>query len=168
MSDDLLAAAAAKPGRLKGRCVGGTIEIEAPVDVVWSIAGDWQGWDAWNELYTRTGGEPREGASIDFTVAVPGLKPVEASATVYSYRPNETFEYGLSAMGGLNRAFRFVDVEEIAPDRTRLSNGEIMGGPIGFVLSRLLGSRVGQGLRTMNARVKELAEAKAAAAKQST
>ena len=160
MSDDKLGAAARKRGRPKGRCAGGYIEIEAPADIVWSIAGDWQGWGEWNPLYTRTAREPREGEEIEFTVTVPGMKPMDAKAEVYTYRPNKLFEYGVSNLAGMLRAFRFIDIEELGPERCGVANGEIMSGPIGAIVARIAGPKVTVGLKAMNEKMKDLAEAK--------
>lgn len=161
MNDPRLDAAASKAGRPKGKCSGGYVEIDAPAKLVWGIVGDWQGWGAWNPLYTRTDHEPREGGKIDFTVCVPGMKPMDASATVYTYRSPDCFEYGLSNLGGMLKAFRFVDVEDIAPGKCGVANGEIMSGPIGRIVAGVAGAKVSAGLQAMNAKLKELAEAKA-------
>lgn len=162
MNDDAkFQAAAGKPGRPKGSSSGGYIEIDAPAEVVWSIVGDWATWGDWNPLYIRTAGEPRVGNAIDMTVSVPGMKPLDAKAVVKTYRPNECFEYGLSQMGGMLKAFRFVDVEEIAPSKCGVANGETVSGPVGRIVGLIAGAKVGQGLQAMNAKLKELAEAKA-------
>jgi len=157
-SEAKLQQAARKPGRPKGTCVGGYLEIDAPTKVVWEILGDWQGWGAWNPLYTRTAGELREGAEIDMTVAVEGMKPMDTIATVFTVRPGECMEYGLSKAGGLLRAFRFAEIEEIGPNRCAIANGETMSGPVGWLVARIAGAKVGQGLQAMNAKLKQLAE----------
>lgn len=156
----VLQEAARRPGRPEGTCVGGYIEIEAPPEIVWSIIVDLERWGAWNPLYTRMAGEPRQGAPLDMTVAVPGMKPMDTKATVFTVRPGECLEYGLSKLGGLLKAFRFVEVQEITPERCGVANGETMSGPVGRLVSRLGGPRVGQGLRMMNEKLKELAERK--------
>jgi len=158
--DPKLQAAAAKPGRPRGRCSGGYVEIEAPADIVWSIAGDWQGWGAWNPLYTRTSGEPKVGGEIGFTVTVPGMKPMDATATVYTYEPPRRFEYGLSNLGGLLKAFRFIDIEELGPGRCGVANGEIMSGPVGWFVALVAGPKVAAGLKAMNAKLKQITEEK--------
>lgn len=158
--DARLQALAGKSGRPRGICVGGYLEIDAPIETVWEIVGDWQGWGAWNPLYIRTAGEPREGGQIDMAVAVPGMKPMGVTATVYTYRAPTDFEYGISRLGGLLRGFRFVELEELAPGRCGLANGEIMSGPVGRLVARAAGDRVAQGLRAMNATLKTMAEEK--------
>lgn len=103
-------------------------------------------------------GDLREGAELGMTVAVPGLKPQDAVGQVHTVTPGECFEYGLSNLGGMLKAFRFIDIESIAADRCRVDNGETMSGPVGWVLARIVGPRVGQGLLAMNAKLKHLAE----------
>jgi hypothetical protein len=162
MDDDgKLQAVASKSGRPSGTCSGGYVEIDAPIETVWSIVGDWRGWGAWNPLYTHTAGEPREGAEVDMTVSLSGMKPLNVRATVKVYRAPTHFEYGLSQMGGLVKAHRFIELEELAPGRCSVANGEIMSGPVGWLLARIAGGKVGDGLKAMNAKLKELAEAKA-------
>jgi len=152
--------AARKPGRPQGSCSGGYIEIDAPPETVWSIVADWAGWPAWNPLYTRTAGEMREGAEIDMTVSVPGMKPMATLATVYTVRPGDCIEYGLSKAGGLLKAFRFIEIREITPGRCGVANGETVSGPLGWLIALVAGAKVGQGLQAMNEKLKELAEEK--------
>ena len=150
--------AAHRPGRPRGTTVGGYIEIAAPPEIVWGIIADLERWGSWNPLYTRMAGEAREGARIEMTVAVPGMKPIDTAATLFTLRPGECLEYGMSQLGGLLRAFRFVELREITPERCGIANGETMSGPVGWLLSRIAGPKVGQGLRAMNEQLKLLAE----------
>lgn len=158
-TESRLGEAARGEGRPKGRCVGGYVEVAAPAGIVWDIVANFDGWGAWNPLYTRAAGDAREGAEIELTVAVPGMKPMDTRARVHTVRPGECLEYGLSNMAGLLRAFRFIDIVELGPERCGIANGEIMSGPIGALVARAVGPKVGEGLRAMNDRLKELAEA---------
>ncbi|MDE8650245.1 SRPBCC domain-containing protein [Novosphingobium album (ex Liu et al. 2023)] len=158
--DDDFAGAGAAPGRIKGRCVGHRVTIEAPPELVWDFIADFEGWGSWNPLYTQTAGAAEPGATIRFTVAVPGLKPHKGSAEVYAVRQNELLEYGVSSLGGMLKALRFVELDEISPTRCAVANAEIMGGPVGLLLSRTVGERVRQGLEAMNLALKAVAERK--------
>lgn len=160
MTDQRLQQAASRAGRPKGKCAGGYVEIEAPAALVWDIVGDWRGWGEWNPLYTHTSGEPTEGGEIGFTVCVPGMKPMDASAVVYTYRAPDCFEYGLSNVAGLLKAFRFIDVEEITPGRCGVANGEIISGLLGRIVAAAAGAKVTEGLQAMNAKLKEIAESR--------
>ncbi len=147
------------PARPKGPCAEHCIEIDAPAEAVWEVIKDFDGWARWNPLYIETNGSLQPGQSIQFTVSVPGMKPQKGGATVYSVTPPWLLEYGLVNLGGLLRAFRFVDIHQTGPDRCTVSNGEIMSGPIGQMLGRVLGERVRQGLQGMNEALKKLVEA---------
>lgn len=154
---------APRPGashRIRGRCVGHRIEIDAPSGLVWGLVADFEGWGAWNPLYTWTRGKAEPGRNLHFTVNLEGLKPQKGAAEVRAVRPNELFEYAISSLGGLLRTLRFVEVEEISPTRCAVINGEIMGGLLGAPISRALGDKVGKGLEGMNRSLRDIAERK--------
>jgi len=148
------------PGRLQGICVGHRIEIDAPPELVWDFIADFQGWDAWNPLYIRTRGRAIEGEKLNFTVSLEGMKPRAGSAQVTCVRPGELLEYQVSTMAGLVKAQRFVAVEELSPTRCAVANGEIMAGPVGKLIARSVGSKVGKGLEGMNRALRQIAERK--------
>ncbi|WP_156842922.1 SRPBCC domain-containing protein [Novosphingobium aquimarinum] len=146
--------------RPQGVCLVHEIEIAAPPELVWDFIADFEGWDAWNPLYVRTAGKAEIGQTLRFTAAVPGLKPRKAQAQVYAVIQDRLLEYGLSNLVGLLKAFRFVEIDEITPTRCRVSNGEIMAGPVGRLLARGVGEKVRQGLEAMNLALKQVAERK--------
>lgn len=133
--------------RINGRRVGHRVEIGAPADLVWDFVADFEGWGTWNPLYTATRGRAELGRKVHFTVNLPGLKPLKGTAEVKAVRANELLEYAISSMGGLLRTLRFVEVEAISSTRCAVTNGEIMGGPLGPLVSRALGDKVGKGLK---------------------
>lgn len=154
------AGACDEPGRIKGRCVGHRITIEAPPELVWDFVADFQGWSSWNPFYSDTLGSADEGGTVHFAVHLEGLKPQKNKAQVSKVRPNELLEYRLSSFGGLVKAFRFIEIEELSPIRCRVGNGEILGGPLGPVIARAVGPKVAAGLRDMNEALKAIAERK--------
>lgn len=164
MSDALaeywLANGSDAPGRPRGACVGHRVQIAAPPELVWDFIADFQGWQGWNPLYTATGGRAEVGQSVTFTVKLEGVKPQAGKAQVITIRPNELLEYRLSKFGGLLKAFRFVELDELSPTRCAVSNGEIMAGPLGGLLTKAIGAKVGKGLEAMNLALKAMAERK--------
>jgi hypothetical protein len=140
------------------------IEIDAPAETVWKFVHDFASWGRWNPLYIATSGTAEVGNTITFTVAVPGLKPAKGSAQVVAVEPGQLLEYGMSNLGGLVRATRYIEITPLGPERCRVVNGEIMTGLIGALLARLIGPKVGEGLAAMNAELKRLAEAERGAA----
>lgn len=148
------------PGRLRGNCVGHCVEIDAPPELVWDFIVDFEGWQAWNPLYVSTRGKAEPGRKLHFSVRLDGLRPQKGVAQVTAVRPNEFLEYGMSSFGGLLKVQRFVEVAELSPTRCTVTNGEIMGGPIGALISRAAGDKVGNGLQGMNEALKAVAERK--------
>lgn len=148
------------PGRPRGRCVGHRIEIDAPPELVWDFIADFEGWREWNPLYPETEGRAEEGEPLRFTVKLEGLKPRAGAARVVTVRPHQLLEYRVANMGGLVKAFRFVELEEISPTRCVVSNGEILSGPLGRAVARAVGDKVGGGLEAMNRALRKVAELK--------
>lgn len=148
------------PGRLKGNCVGHRVEIDAPPELVWDFIADFDGWASWNPLYVATHGKAELGQKLRFTVRLEGLKPQKGAAKVTALHPNELLEYAMTSFGGLLKTQRFIEVEELSPTRCAVTNGEIMGGPLGALVSRAIGGKVGKGLQGMNEAMKRVAERK--------
>ncbi|VWX52796.1 SRPBCC domain-containing protein [Novosphingobium sp. 9U] len=148
------------PGRLRGRCVGHRITIDAPPELVWDFVADFQGWSSWNPLYGDTVGAAEEGERLRFSVQLAGMKPQKGQAVVRKAEADTLLEYAVSSMGGLVKAYRYVEIEELSPVRCRVVNGEIMGGPLGGLVYRAVGAKVGEGLKAMNEALKRVAERK--------
>jgi hypothetical protein len=148
------------PGRFKGRTAGHRIEIAAPPELVWDIVSDFEGWPSWNPLYIATRGHAEPGGTLRFSVRLEGMKPQNGTAHVVTVRPGELLEYRISGLGGLVRNFRFVEIEELSPTRCAVTNGEVIGGPLGGLLFKAMGMKVGKGLEGMNLALRSLAERK--------
>jgi hypothetical protein len=143
------------------------IGVHAPAQAIWEIIRDLEHWREWNPLYPEASGEIHIGATLDMTVQLPGMKPQAMRATVLDWVPNEQLHYEVKALGGLVRAIRFIEIEQLAPESCIVSNGEIMGGFLGRSVARQVGSRVLKGLRLMNEALKDRAEARLGQAKAS-
>lgn len=126
------------------------IAIDAPVGKVWEVLERFGEWPAWNPLYVEARGEFAEGNVLEYSVALPGMKPQRGRATVLALRPAEYVRYQTVSLGGLVRATRFIELRPDGPDRCVLVNGETMGGLLGPLLFRAMGERVRQGLQGMN------------------
>ncbi|MBB4857505.1 hypothetical protein HNO88_000812 [Novosphingobium chloroacetimidivorans] len=148
------------PGRLRGRCIGHRVTIEAPPELVWDFVADFQGWSSWNPLYGDTIGLAEEGQPLRFTARLAGMKPRKGRAVVRKVETDTTLEYAISGLGGLAKVYRYVEIEELSPIRCRVVNGEIMGGPLGGALYRAFAAKAGEGLEAMNEALKHVAERK--------
>lgn len=134
--------------------VGHRIEIAAPAAVVWAVIADLDHWGTWNPLYVQASGRAEIGVTLDMTIALEGMKPQKARAVVVTVEPPVCLEYAISNVGGLVKAFRYIDIEPLGSDRCAVSNGEIMNGLIGRLLARAIGEKVRQGLQAMNQALK--------------
>lgn len=137
-------------------CIG----IQTPAEVIWELLYAIDGWSRWNPLYVRASGLIYVGETINMAVALPGMKPQNARATVLESVPNEQLRYQTAGFGGLLRGTRYVEIEQSGSESCIVSNGEIMGGLLGQIVARGLGRRVHKGLQLMNEALKEVAEAK--------
>ena len=57
------------------------------------------------------------------------------------------------------KAFRYIDLTPLGPDRCEVANGEIMSGLFGNVLAGVVGEKVRRGLQAMNEALKAKVEA---------
>lgn len=147
-------------GRPRGPCLGHRIEISAPPELVWDFIADFEGWQGWNPLYVESRGRAEPGGTVRFKVRLEGMKPQESTARILVVETNERLEYAMSGLGGLLKTHRFVEIEELSPTACAVTNGEIMGGPLGGLVSRALGDKVGKGLTAMNEALRQVAERK--------
>lgn len=139
--------------------VGHRIEIAASAATVWAVIADLDHWGTWNPLYIQASGQPLVGTPLDMTIALEGMKPQKARATVVTVRPGACLEYGISNLGGLVQAFRYIEITPLGPDRCEVANGEIMSGLLGNLLARVVGEKVRKGLQAMNEALKAKIEA---------
>ena len=134
--------------------VGHEIEIAAPAAAVWAVIADLDHWGTWNPLYIQARGQAVVGTPLDMTIQLEGMKPQKARATVVTAQPGTCLEYGISNLGGLVKAFRYIDIAPLGEARCRVSNGEIMSGLLGNLLAGLVGEKVRKGLQAMNEALK--------------
>jgi len=144
--------------RPAARGVEHRIEIAAPAATVWRVIADLDGWGSWNPLYVQASGRPVVGQAFAMTIALEGMKPQKARATIVTVEPEALLEYAIANLGGLVKAFRYVEIEPLDPGSCAVRNGEIMTGLLGGLLGRALGEKVRKGLQGMNEALKVRAE----------
>jgi hypothetical protein len=149
-----------EPGRIRGRCVGHCITIEAPPELVWSFVADFTGWSRWSRLYAQTYGRVETGGTLHFTAHFAGLKPRKGAAQVCKVAEYDSLEFAEACFAGLLRSQRYVEIEELSPLRCRVINGEIVGGLLGPLVPRAIGAKIAAGLQDMNEALKEVSERK--------
>ena len=108
------------------------IEIDAPIERVWSVLSDTAGWDSWNPLLKDVKGSLREGGKLSLKIHVDG-RSLPISVEVEDVKPNER----LAWVGPILKPARFVfsgrhyfELKKLDDGRTRFVHGEQFRGLI--------------------------------------
>jgi hypothetical protein len=146
-------------GRPDGAAIEDSIVIEASAEAIWAVLADVDGWGRWNPVYPEAHGTIAPGGSIAMTIRLPGMKPQKSVAKVFRCVPGREVQFGASVFGGLLRATRYIEIEQQAPRRCTIVNGEAFAGLLGGLMARRIGPRIAEGLRLASAGLKRAAEA---------
>ena len=147
------------PPRPGGFALVDEIAIDAPPERVWEVLARVEGWGAWNPVYPAASGTLVEDSPLALTVQLPGNKPLAMKATITAVAPPAALQFGASALGGLLRAVRFIEIHPIGDGTScRVVNGEALSGPLAFLFKRISEPAIGKGLKQQNAGLKAAAE----------
>jgi hypothetical protein len=135
------------------------IGVQAPAEAIWSVLADIERWPDWNPLYPKAEGQLKIGAPLTLDVALPDRKPRTIRPVIADWIPNEQIHWRLTALGGLVRATRYLEIEKLTETGCIFSNGELFDGPLASMVVRSLGSAARRGFATMGEAVKARAEA---------
>ena len=134
------------------------IGIQAPPEAIWAVISDLRSWSAWNPLYPRAEGSVRIGEELDLDLALPGRRLQTIRPRVLDWIPNEQIHWRLSAIGGLVRTTRFLEIEKLSETGCIFANGEVFAGPLGPLAVRSLRQAIRSGFAAMSQAVKERVE----------
>lgn len=143
----------------KGVPIEHRIGVQAPAETIWNIVYDLDRWNEWNPLYPQAAGVVRIGSQLTLTLALPGQAPRQIQPVVLEWVPNEQLHWRLTALGGLVKTVRYIEIEQLAEEGCIVSNGEIFGGLLGPLVAKRMGRAVFRGFREMNEALKDRAEA---------
>ena len=107
------------------------IGVKAPAQVIWDILADIARWSEWNPLYTEAAGELHIGATLTLTVVLPGDAPRTIRPVIVDWVPRDQIHWRLSALGGMIRSIRYIELEVLGDENCVLSNGELFEGLLG-------------------------------------
>lgn len=134
------------------------IGVQAPSEAIWALLSDLEGWKAWNPLYPQAAGQIRIGSVLTLTLALPGEAHRTIRPVVVDWVPREQLLWRLTALGGLVRTTRYIEIEQLEGGGCILSNGEFFGGLLGPMVARRLRTAVRRGFAAMNEALKAQAE----------
>lgn len=104
------------------------IEIDAPLERVYSALIEFERYSKWNPYHVRVAGSPELGAKLDVTVHRPDGKTVQVPAVhVLRLRENAELTWG----GGFKGVFyggHVFELKKLAANRTRLIHNEDFKG----------------------------------------
>jgi hypothetical protein len=128
--------------------------IQAPPEAIWAVLADLEGWRDWNPLYPRAEGSLRIGATLDLDLAIPGEKLRSIRPVIVDWVPNDQIHWRLSALGGLVKTLRYLEIEKLTETGCIFANGEMFDGTLGPMVARRMGSSIRAGFAAMGEAVK--------------
>ena len=136
-----------------------SVEIDAPLDQVWEVVVDLERYGEWNPFCVGAESSLEVGSPIHMKVRlIPGITQSQTE-TVFEYKPNERFGYGLpGSFFGAMKSRRFHIVEKIDGGRTRYTSDFKMQGWLSWLVILLLGGRLRAGFAANIASLKARAE----------
>lgn len=133
------------------------IGVAAPVEVVWEILADLDGWTSWNPLYPRAEGRLLIDAKLSLDMQLPG-EPLEAvQGQVIDWVPLNQIHWRETAF--LTTTTRYFEIEKLADTGCIFSNGVLSKGLGVRYPSKRRTVRLREGFRTMGEALKARAEA---------
>ncbi len=135
------------------------IGVNAPASVIWEILADIARWGEWNPLYTSAEGELRIGATLTLTVVLPGETPQVIRPVIVDWVPDDQIHWRLSALGGMIRSIRYIEIEVLGETSCILSNGELFEGLLGPRFANSKRRALRRGFMEMGEALAERAEA---------
>ena len=139
-----------------------TVEIGAPIDVVWEVLTDTDAFPEWNPFLVRVDGRFVEGERRAVRFSPPGGRATTMRPRVLVVDPPRELRWRghLGVPGLFDGEHRFT-LEALGPDRTRLVQAEQFGGIL-VPLTKSLLRKTQQGFQAMNDALRTRAEARAA------
>jgi hypothetical protein len=101
--------------------------IQAPVESIWAVIEELDGWDRWNPVETGLSGTIAFGGDVRLTETIPGLAPRAAEARVSDWQPNSQLVW-TEKRGLWFQSMRYFEIEELEPGSSIVSNGYIFTG----------------------------------------
>ena len=133
--------------------------VQAPAEVIWGLIADIDAWPSWNPLYSRAQGTVRIGAPVSLEMNLPGHPPRQIDCAVLDWVPNDQLHLRSTALGGLVRSIRYIEIETMAGSGCIFSNGELFAGWLGPQVARRRRRELRAGFTAMGEALRVRAEA---------
>lgn len=110
------------------RAVEHRIGVQAPAEVVWEVVSDFSTWKDWNPLYRKAEGQMKIGTALTLEQHLPGEPPKVVAPIVQDWVPYEQLHWRSTRLGGFVTAIRYLEIENMGPNNSTFSNGELFMG----------------------------------------
>ena len=135
------------------------IEIDAPVNEVWSILTDFARHPAWNPFIREISGELRQGAQLQVSLGPPGKRAMKFKPIVQMLEPGKTFRWlGHLLFPGLFDGEHIFELEAAGENGTRFIQREKFHGILVGLFRKSLDTDIKNGFIAMNEALKKEVE----------
>lgn len=134
-----------------------TIEIKAPIGVVWEVISDLRRYPEWNPFCLSCRSTLQPGDPIEMTVKL-GRKPQKQVEIMKSYVQGEGFSYCMKPIPGMLSSFRAHSLTPMGPESTRYRSTFHLKQWFRVVVLALFRDKLEQGFAGMTDAVKARAE----------
>ena len=110
------------------RAVEHRIGIQAPAELIWELISDFSTWEHWNPVHPRAEGQLKIGTPLSVHQVLPGEPVRVIQPVVQDWVPYEQLHWRSSRLGGFVTAIRYIEIENMGPQNSTFSNGELFMG----------------------------------------
>ena len=135
------------------------IEINAPVNTVWTILMDFEKYSEWNPFIKSIEGKGEAGASLKVLLAQPDSKPMTVKPKCQTVAVNQEFRWrGHMLFKGIFDGEHIFKMKEIEGGKTKFVQCENFDGILLPMFWKMLNTKTIKGFEMMNRALKERAE----------
>lgn len=135
------------------------IEINAPVEKVWSILTDFDKFPEWNPMIRKLSGKVKVGETILVSLQQPGGSSMTFQPTVVNFDENKLFAWqGKLIISGLFDGKHQFVLKPLSAEKTLFIHQEDFSGILIPLFSKMIDTKTREGFELMNHKLKELAE----------
>jgi uncharacterized protein YndB with AHSA1/START domain len=139
--------------------IDATVDIDAPVELVWQVITDFPRYGEWNPFCVECRSSLVPGEPIDMLVKLVGSTPRRQREWVRTHTPGHELSYAMKPVPlGALHSQRSHTVTALGSDRTRYESHFELAGRLQPVVTALLGKALERGFAGMTAGIRRQAE----------
>jgi hypothetical protein len=108
--------------------IKGSIEIDAPVGIVWGVLTDFGSYPEWNPFIVSMIGEPKLGSGLDVTIKSTKGKETKFKSKVAKVEENKELLLDSTVIKGMLKDMHQFVLEPLGPEKTRFSQSIVFKG----------------------------------------